>query len=511
MRYLIRLCILFSVAVSVAVSSLTAAEVQPVKYVFLFIGDGMSLPQRQIAEEYMQKTKQHGLKINAMPFQSLTTTHSADNYVTDSAASGTAIACGTKTNNGCLGLDPKGKRLESVAEAAHKNGRKVGIITSVTINHATPAAFYARSVSRNNYYEIGLDLIASGFDYFGGGGIADHDDKKSEKYKGDLYELAKKAGYTVARTEAEIAAVTKGSGKVIAAGNKDALPYAIDEPSGGLRLADFTRQAIELLDNPAGFFIMVEGGKIDWACHDNDAATAVHEVIEFDNAVSAAFQFAEKHPKDTLILVTADHETGGLSVGNVTKQNTVFIQLLKAQKASVGELAKLAGMSNKEMTETDEQRSERSRRFVTENTGLLFTEEGKWSPGNLHLTKEEMKLIQDVFTKPGKDIAKTLVKILNKKAGLFWTSGNHSSLPVNTSLWGNQAGTIADNIRDNTDIAKQLKQAVQPVTKSRVVPQTAEPKAAELPVRPRYERKMQRQERKIQARTRGYFSPFCYC
>ena len=152
--------------------SASATEIQPVKYVFLFIGDGMSFPQRQMAEAYVQKTENRRLKINAMPYQAITATHSANAYITDSAAAGTAIACGVKTNNGTLGLTPDGEQLESIAELAHKNGRKVGIITSVTINHATPAAFYAHNASRSSDYAIGLDLIASGFDYFGGGGVA---------------------------------------------------------------------------------------------------------------------------------------------------------------------------------------------------------------------------------------------------------------------------------------------------------------------------------------------------
>ena len=122
-----------------------AEEIRSAKYVFLFIGDGMSVPQRMLAEEYLRRTENRGLRINAMPYQALTTTFSADSFITDSAAAGTAIACGEKTNNRFLGVTPSGKRLESIAEAAKKNGRKIGIITSVTLTHATPAAFYAHN------------------------------------------------------------------------------------------------------------------------------------------------------------------------------------------------------------------------------------------------------------------------------------------------------------------------------------------------------------------------------
>ncbi|MBR7106470.1 MAG: alkaline phosphatase, partial [Opitutales bacterium] len=168
----------------VATATFTAfAEMKPVKYVFLFIGDGMSIPQRMMAERYMQLSGQGGLAINAMKNQAITYTNSASSFITDSAASGTAIACGEKTRNGTIGLNAKGEKIESIAYVAQKAGKKVGIITSVTINHATPASFYGHNQSRSNYYNLGLDMIESGFDYFAGGGVNKNDDKKNKEYK----------------------------------------------------------------------------------------------------------------------------------------------------------------------------------------------------------------------------------------------------------------------------------------------------------------------------------------
>ena len=158
-----------------------AENIKPVKYVFLFIGDGMSIPQRMTAEEYSLKTGRGRLFINTMPYQAVTSTNSANYFITDSAASGTAIACGEKTVNGCIAMDASKKQnLISTAKVAKQNGRKVGIISSVTINHATPASFYANNASRGNYYEIALNLAESNFDYFGGGGAAKNNDKKSK-------------------------------------------------------------------------------------------------------------------------------------------------------------------------------------------------------------------------------------------------------------------------------------------------------------------------------------------
>ena len=163
---------------ALAVQGLFAADTpSPVKYVFLFIGDGLSLPQRMVTEDYRQIVEGKGLLINSLETQGFSTTFAANQLITDSAASGTAIACGSKTNVGWLGLDAQGNRLESVAAVAKKNGRKVGILSSVSLDHATPAAFYAQNASRGNTYDIALEIFDSGFDLFAGGGFLNADGK----------------------------------------------------------------------------------------------------------------------------------------------------------------------------------------------------------------------------------------------------------------------------------------------------------------------------------------------
>ena len=465
------LLVVTALSASAQIAPPPIAGLKPVKYVFLFIGDGMSLPQRQLGEEFLRKTENRGLIINAMPYQAITTTHAAgDQFVTDSAAAGTAIACGVKTQNGVLGLDANGKRGESVAELALKNGRKVGILTSVTINHATPAAFYAHISSRGDSYDIGLDLIASNFHYFGGGGISGSNNRNAEKYHGDLYTLAQEAGYTVCRTAEQIHALEPGVEKVAAFGSTGDLPYAIDGNKAGLRLADFTKQAIELLDNPEGFFMMVEGGKIDFACHDNDAATAVREIVEFDDAVSVAFDFAKDRPdSDVLIVVTADHETGALTVSAERTSYYLYLNLLSKQK---GSRSTLVSRTEKFVRDNKEEATfEKFKPLISEMCGLVFTDEGRWRRGDLNLTKEEMRELENDFAvskkailenqSTGKDVVvRKMISLLNSKSGVSWNTGGHSALPVNTSVWGNQAQRFALGIRENTDIAKLLKEAV---------------------------------------------------
>ena len=470
----------FSFLCVFALISLTvsAAEIQPVRYVFLFIGDGMSFAQQQMTEEFVRQTGRPELRMSSMPYWAITTTHGADVFVTESAAAATAIASGVKATGGAVGLDASGQPVETIAQLALRNGRKVGIISSVTINHATPAAFYAHNVSRNNMYEIALDMVASGFHYFGGGGVDQRDNRNSLHYQGHIYDLAREAGYIVVRTFDEIRALKPealepGVGKVMAFPYNLAMPYAMDSNEGDMRLPEFTRQAIELLDNPNGFFIMVEGGKIDWACHANDAAATVWDMIEFDEAISVAFEFAETRPGEVLIVVTGDHETGMLNVSHSSTAAQNYVSLLANQTAS---FEVLIPMSERLVRQHGEEMTfEQFKPFITENTGLIFTEEGRWQRGNLHLTRAEMTELENDFNRSkraildnqsGRDrVVRTMIRILNNKSGITWGSGGHTAMPVPTSAWGSaglelQAEQIIRRIRDNTDIGIQLRPTV---------------------------------------------------
>jgi alkaline phosphatase len=248
------------------------------KYIILFIGDGMATPQRMMAEEFARKTGHGKLIINHFPCHATTRTASASSLVTDSAAAGTAIACGSKTSNGRIGLAADGKtRLESVAELAKKKNYKVGIVSTVTINHATPASFYGHRASRSQYYELGLDLVESNFDYFAGGGVAFPTGKP--KKKGDpapqlpsIYDLAAKTGYKVLKDKKAFLALKPGSGKILYSASKGNITPSIDADADDTSLAELTAKGLELLKNEKGFFFMVEGGTIDSYGHANEAA-----------------------------------------------------------------------------------------------------------------------------------------------------------------------------------------------------------------------------------------------
>ena len=420
------------------------------KYIFLFIGDGMATPQRMIADEFSRRMGRGQLALNTLPCHATTRTSSTNSLVTDSAAAATAIACGEKTRSGRVGMDSEGKRkLESVAYVAKRNGKKVGIVTSVTINHATPAGFYACRPSRAQYYAIGLDLINSGFDYFGGGGVQKNDDRKAPEYKGDIYKLAAEAGYKVVRDKAGLLALRPGESKVLAVGAKGQLPYSIDGRKDVATLAEYTAKGIELLDNPKGFFMMIEGGAIDWCGHANEAAGNLHEVLALDEAVRVALKFAERHPDETLIVVTGDHETGGMTMGFAGTGYAVYMERLTNQRCSHTAFAEKVKAARKAKSDFSFEDAEK---LLTENFGFKFSGDPKKDP--MVVNEKEFKVLQDGFKKNKLPNAARIV--MAGKAGIGWTSGSHTALPVLTTSQGVGAELFKGFI-ENSDIAKKIK------------------------------------------------------
>ena len=448
-----KLFTLFLLAFAIVVSAgiFDIFKDQPPKYIFLFIGDGMATPQRMVADEFARYAGHDRLVINQMPCHGTTRTGSTTSLVTDSAAAGTAIACGEKTYNGAIGVAQDGKRkLESIAYVAQKHGKKIGIVTTVTINHATPAAFYACRPQRGMGYEIGLDLVNSGFEYFAGAGVSNANNKKSKEYQGDINELAKEKGYKVISSAEEFQNLSGKDGKVLV---NAVIPYAIDTtPEDPFALAELTRKGIELLDNKQGFFMMVEGGKIDYAGHGNDAATNLREVLAFDDAVKVAIEFAEKHPKDTLIVVTGDHETGGMTMGFAATGYAMYMERLAFQKCSIdkfGSLLKLAKDKKKDFNFED------AKVLLTENFGFLF--DGK-TESRMQITPAELKQLSDAF-EAGK-LPNAARIVMAAKAGIGWSTGAHTALPVLTTATGKYAEKFS-GFYENTEISNRLKALFQ--------------------------------------------------
>ena len=441
---------------------------QKAKYVFFFIGDGMGVNQVNGTEMYLAD-KEEGrigtrqLLFGSFPVAGIATTFSASNSITDSSAGGTALATGTKTYNGAIGVDVDKQALRSVAYRAQASGKKVGIATSVSVDHATPAAFYAHQENRNYYYEIACELPQSGFDFFAGAGFLKPTTTSDKQKATPVYEVIEESGYAIARGLDEYEEKAEDADKMVLIQEEgkasDCLPYALDRKEDDLTLKQITESAIDFLmkDNKKGFFLMVEGGKIDWACHNNDPATAFAETVDMDQAISVAYEFYKKHPKETLIVVSADHETGGLGLGTGTY--TLNLRVLSHQQQSLDALSRLI---------TDLRRQETSWEQVK---ALLAERMGFWD--ELSLTWEQEKALRDAyetsFVKHKVEFKETLYskteplavvanEVMCEIAHLGWTSGSHTAeyVPVYAAGAGSE---LFMGKMDNTDIPKRIAKA----------------------------------------------------
>jgi len=456
---------------------------QSPKYVFLFIGDGMSYPQFQTAADYLGALEQEGdiltgsksLSFMQFPVAGSANTFDSTSFCPDSASTATSIATGYKTHSGVINMDEtRTISYETIAEKLKAQREfKIGIISSVNLNHAIPAAFYAHQASRNSYYEIGLELIGSGFDYFAGGGLKQVTGAQGNQES--LYDLAEKAGYQVVTTQKEAAALAKDSGKAIVIGetlaDSDSLSYDNDREEGEWALKDYVAQAIDLLDNENGFFLMVEGGKIDWACHANDAGSTIADTIALDEAVREALGFYAAHPDETLILVTGDHETGGLTIGYAGTDYDTYLANLKNQKISYARFDSdyVAGYKANKTPLNEVLRD------VKECFGLIAPNDpdaANAENANLVLTSYEYSRLVSAYNKTmsGEAVTSeeeyllygsyepltvTITHILNNKSGINFASYAHTGLPV--AVFAQGAGQeLFEGYYDNTDIYKAM-------------------------------------------------------
>lgn len=274
------------------------------KNVIFMIGDGMG-----IAQIYSGMVANgNKLALEQCTYSGFSKTYSASNFTTDSGAGGTALACGVKTKNGMIGMNPDSVAVASILEQAEKNNLSTGIVVACAVTHATPASFIAHQINRNMYEEIAADYLKTDIDVFIGGGKKYFEDRVDGK---NLTQELKNKNYKVAYTLADVKATKKG--KLAGLLYDDHNPKM---PERGDMLPESTVAAIDILkNNPKGFFLMIEGSQIDWACHDNNAKQTVLEMQDFDKTIAKVLDFAKKDG-NTLVVITADHETGGMTIPN---------------------------------------------------------------------------------------------------------------------------------------------------------------------------------------------------
>ena len=440
------------------------------KYVFYFIGDGMGPNQVLNAEMYQAAIQgingRVPLCMSQFPYSGQAATFSASDGITDSAAAGTCLASGKKTNNGMIGQTPDGAPVYSVASQLKAEGWGIGIMSTVPVDHATPASHYAHAEKRSNYYLIGTHLAESNFDFFGGGGFQ-RPINKDDASAPNLYDLCKKNGYTLVGSYAEAQKNIKKR-KLLLVPQTDldnpnkgaeALPYAIDQKDDDLTLAQIVDIAIQHLSKHDRFFMMAEGGKIDYAGHGNDGATNIHEVLDFDRAIQLAYRFYQQHPDETLIVVTADHETGGLALGN---NKPLRLERLAYQKCSSDTLS--ARLSAVCQQYAEQLTWEQVKTFLAENMGLF---------GELSVSAEEEAELQAAFSNMMRqqESLKTLYadinalaakakELVNQKAGLGWTTHSHTATAVPVFAVGVGAEQFT-GWHDNSEIAPLIYQATR--------------------------------------------------
>ncbi|MBR6321153.1 MAG: alkaline phosphatase [Prevotella sp.] len=458
---------LFSIVATLFVAIVLSAQSQ-VKYVFYFIGDGMGVNQINVTETYLAALKGkigfEPILMSSLPVVGMVNTYSATNGVTDSAAGGTALATGKKTKNGAIGvLEDLATPCNSIAVWAQKAGAAVGVATNVAITHATPASFYGHQRDRNMYWELGQDLCKSGFDFFAG---CDFHKPNTKEGQPSLREQAKAAGYTILTGGyKEYQKKGRKADKLIMLQsdyqneklNSDHIPYALDQDKNDLTLEQITRAGINYLMSKQknGFFFQIEGGMIDYACHRNDIGNAISEVLDFDKAIRVAYEFYEQHPDETIIVISADHETGGLVMGRGPYE--LHTDLLKYQTRSIDETKwMLRQLYKKAPAKFTTELIDKQVKTILGLGGAIEIDKKQRERIDNRIADIEKAIKEgDKVNDRINDLCDTCKKILSEVALISWASGGHSNGYVPVYAVGPGTDVFQGRI-DNIEIAPAM-------------------------------------------------------
>jgi alkaline phosphatase len=387
-----------------------------VKNVIFLIGDGMG-PNQMLLSAYLEGRE---LYMMQLPYTGYAITYSADSNVTDSAAAGTALASGYKTNNGFIGMLPEGEVVPTIAEVLAEQGYKTGVIATSRITHATPAAYYGHSNDRDAEQVLAEQLVNSNLTVALGGGWNYFDPTRRADRK-DLISVAKGNGFDYITTKQELMAYS--GEKVLGLFASSHMNSVTERTPAEPLLPEMTAKAIEILSkDDAPFFLMVEGSQIDWEGHDNDVFGIWKETVEFDEAVKVALDFAKENP-DTLVVVTADHETGGLGLS--TGGYTMDLEMVrKYQKTTDWVVA-------------NSQNMEELKSNVKEYYGF-------------DLSEEEVAYLEAAGNK-----IEALAEITSARASIGWTTHDHTGALVPVLAFGPGAEEFV-GIMDNTDLPRKI-------------------------------------------------------
>ena len=423
----------------------SAPENHHPRYIFLFIGDGMGLAQTAAAELYLNALKHDSepsrtareLAMTSFPVTGLMTTHSENDYITDSAAAGTAMASGTKAENGFFSPGKRGR----LPKHFMKKGYRTAILTSVPVDHATPAAFYCSSLSRRDYHTIAMEMMDSPVDIIAGASVLGNR-PHSRGGSPDLFQ----ENHTRVRVSLSAKSVdwpAEKEAKVLLIPDEEMgqFPYAIDDPDNGLLEKAFL-SILQRLDGNA-FFFVIEGGNIDWACHNNDIAAVIHEVAAYDHVIGKAVDFYKKHPEETLILVTGDHETGGLALGS-EEAESLFPALISEQRVS-------SEMMAYETKESPLPFERVVKSFFGDDFYSYLVEKGEGE--RLASRWNEARRGDDINGRFA--FFAELTILFAGRAGFSWGTGGHSGSPL--PVWAMGEGSLEfTGLYDNTQLYEKI-------------------------------------------------------
>ena len=419
----------------------------------------MGMGHVNATETYNRDVLGNGSPILMMQFPVATQvrTYSFDRSITDSAAAGTALSTGYKTTNGMLGMRPDSTEVYSIARELKDMGYGVGVVTSVAPDDATPGAFYAHVPSRKMYYEIGTQMAESGYEFVAGAGLRG---LSSDGRETDLADRFAKNGVQIVRGPEAVVSIA--SDKVLLLnpeGTKEwNIGYTIDSIAGVLNLPLIVETGIAQLErtSPERFFMMVEGGNIDHALHGNDGGAAIKEIINFNEAIEIALEFYAAHPEETLVIVTADHDTGGSSLLYSSGTGLRYIDYQKVSKEKFSEYCKSLLDNNTAYSWDD------MKQYLRDNLGLF----GPVPVDDSDTASLRSKFDTTFALRDSADqhtlyanfnaFAVEVFRVFNKAIGIGFTTTGHSGNPVPVYAIGCGAERFT-GFTDNTDIPARIR------------------------------------------------------
>lgn len=451
-----KLCVVTLLILSICTAVSANAKA---KYIFYFIGDGMGMGHVNTTQTYVRDVL-HGspLLMTTFPVASQVMTFSANSPITDSAAGGTALSTGFKTKNNMVGMNPDTVPIYSISRDFLNAGFAVGVASSVYGDDATPSAFYAHSAKRGDRYVVARQALGSGISFLGAPvfkGMTD-DKGKPTSWISDM----QADGYSIAEGYEAYTRLGADATKVLMlAENPQGMQvgYTIDSIPGAMTVQELTQACLDRMQKVRGdngFFMMVEDGNIDWGAHANDGGTVIKEVLNFQNAIDIAYRFYLEHPEETLIVITADHDTGGMALGRKDNPKSPRLSLADYQKISKD---RFSDMWRERLAKGENVTWEEMKAFLNENLGF-------W--GVTDITEEEEAALKKDFnatfiSRDGKD-EKTLYNdfssfsvrvydIFNRKLGIGFTSPSHTANFVPLYALG-EGSALFTGCLDNTEV-----------------------------------------------------------